>query len=151
MNESPVPVNSNETLDEKEALALASLMEAHLKEKGVRRPPTAEDYAQALEAVEELRKAAEEETDAKKMLFRAGRILHNAGRVGIGVPVIIVDYFFFSLMTLFPGGEDAHKATGRTHPQITQELLEGDKEISEMLTDAAKKLRLLERRARRAA
>ncbi|MDZ4227186.1 MAG: hypothetical protein U1D26_01780, partial [Patescibacteria group bacterium] len=46
---------------------------------------TKAQYEAAHEAVLEMRKAAEQETDEKKFLYQAARILHNVARVPLGI------------------------------------------------------------------
>ena len=135
------------SLDEEAALREVSLIKARLEQRETRREPTAEDYSFALAAVQELQQAVSEETDAKKMLYRAGRALHNAARVG-AIPIIILDSLLWTvgsnLAPKFEGDEPRDWAG-----PLSREALNIDATIKDALTDAEKKLTILERLARK--
>lgn len=134
-------------LDEETALHEASLMKARLEQAGIRREPTAAAYSHALEAVQELQQAVSEETDAKIMLYRAGRILHNATRAGV-IPLIILDSLLWTigsnLAPKFEGSEPRDWAG-----PVSRGLLDIDSTIKDGLIDAKKKLTMLEQLARK--
>ena len=62
--------------DESEAHDEANMLRVKLKEM-VHHEPTAEDYAKALQAVEEMRQLAEEEPAFEKIVYRVSRIGHE--------------------------------------------------------------------------
>lgn len=51
--------------------------------------PTAEDYDKAFEAIEELKKAAEEEPVTMKVLYKLGRIAHKSA---LAVPIMLMAF-----------------------------------------------------------
>ena len=134
-------------LDEEAALRMVGLMNARLEQAGIRREPTAAAYSHALEAVQELQQAVLEETDAMKMLYRAGRILHNATRVG-AIPLVVLDSLLWTmgsnLAPKFEGGEPRDWAG-----PLSRGALNIDATIKDALTDAKKKLTVLEQLARK--
>lgn len=140
--------NPNETgpLNFDDARQEADMMLAHLEEMGIENP-TREDYEIAQQVIDEIKTAAENEPDAEKLAVIIGRIVQNVGR-GLAVPVIIVDHFLYGVAELTGNSNENPKATMRKGPWVTEMLGKLDAATTELLSDAAKKLREMERKGR---
>lgn len=105
--------------------------------------PSANDYKEAIEAVQQIKELAAKESNTKYVLFEMARVMHNLVRAG-AMPIIIFD----TMMTQFTGqfaGSDRQDTAGF----LSRPMIEIDKEIARALTDAEKALRVLENQARK--
>ena len=102
---------------------------------------TSEDYDKAFEAVEEIKRLAEEEPTTAKVLYQIGTIVHNIGRIPGG----IVNGLLFQLIqgTKTEWERSIDRARGKGMP-----LDEIDDWFKEALTDAGKNLRILKKEGR---
>lgn len=104
------------------------------------------DYERAQQTVDAIRKEAEGESDAQKMLYQTARILHNIGRVPLGA-IMIMDYALAVDKRVLSGSEKPRE-TGYFLNEgfITPMLREIDRTLAEKLTDQEKKLKQLEKK-----
>lgn len=135
-------------LDFDDAYDEAMLLKAHIEQsrEGMgtwtkeNSPITAEHYSAALAAVEDLKRAVEEEGDAKASAYQIGRAINTLSRIATG-PFIVLDSLFYYPTAALAASQGV--PVDNRGP-VTNAVLGMHRTIDELLTDAAVKLKRLQ-------